>query len=231
MENASRQWMWYWRPIVAIRQGNIRFLSCTSSTGWNCRIRRRWPCIVGASICWKGIGTAILDFSFRNIVEHSLHEEARVALLGPAQRVASLHILRRDLLTASLLSLVVATLISAWVAHRISVRLRRIVDFSSRIAAGDFTARIEEHDSDEIGEVARALDATAGRLGAHDPRRDYASVVEDQQVIGAQQTRKVPHRAVLRARLRVQNQQTARGALGEGCLRDQLGRQVKGKVR
>ncbi|HEY6446169.1 MAG TPA: ATP-binding protein [Acidobacteriaceae bacterium] len=110
------------------------------------------------------IGTAILDFSFRNIVEHSLHEEARVALLGPAQQAAALHILRRDLLTASLLSLVLATLVSAWVAHRIAARLRRIVDFASRIAGGDFTARIEEHDSDEIGQVARALDATAGRL-------------------------------------------------------------------
>ncbi|HSY03161.1 MAG TPA: ATP-binding protein [Acidobacteriaceae bacterium] len=110
------------------------------------------------------IGTAILDLSFRNIVEHSLHEEAQVALIGPAQQAAALHILRRDLLTASLLSLVFATLVSAWFAHRISVRLRRIVDFSSRIAAGDFTARIDENDSDEIGEVARALDATAGRL-------------------------------------------------------------------
>ena len=110
------------------------------------------------------IGTAALDLSFRNIVEHSLHEEARVALLGPAQQAAALHILRRDLLTASLLSLILATLASAWVAHRIAARLKRIVEFSSRIAGGDFSARIEEHDSDEIGEVARALDATAGRL-------------------------------------------------------------------
>jgi two-component system, OmpR family, phosphate regulon sensor histidine kinase PhoR len=110
------------------------------------------------------IGTAILDFSFRNIVAHSLHEEARVAAMGPTQQAAALHILRRDLLTASLLSLIVATLVSAWVAHRISVRLRQIVDFSTRIAAGDFTARIEEIDSDEIGEVARALDQTAVRL-------------------------------------------------------------------
>jgi two-component system phosphate regulon sensor histidine kinase PhoR len=110
------------------------------------------------------IGTAILDFSFRNIVEHSLHEEARVAQLAPAQQAAALHILRRDLLTASLLSLILATLASAWIAHRIAARLHRIVEFSTRIAAGDYTARIEEDDNDEIGEVARALDATAVRL-------------------------------------------------------------------
>ena len=110
------------------------------------------------------IATAILDFSFRNIVAHSLHEEARVASLGAVQQQAALHILRRDLLTASLISLFLATLASAWIAHRIASRLRSIVEFSSRIAAGDFTARIEENDSDEIGEVARALDTTASRL-------------------------------------------------------------------
>jgi two-component system phosphate regulon sensor histidine kinase PhoR len=110
------------------------------------------------------IATAILDFSFRNIVAHSLHEEARVAMLGPVQQSAALHVLRRDLLTASLISLVLATLASAWIAHRIAGRLRNILGFASRIASGDFTARIEENDTDEIGEVARALDATAVRL-------------------------------------------------------------------
>src|SRR5579872_371719 len=110
------------------------------------------------------IGTAALDLSFRNIVEHSLHEEARVTQLGQEQQAAALHILRRDLATASLLSLALAMLVSAWLAHRIARRLRRIVEFSNRIASGDFAARIQEEDNDEIGEVARALDATAERL-------------------------------------------------------------------
>jgi len=132
------------------------------------------------------LGTAILDFSFRNIVEHSLHEQARVASLGPRQQAAALHILRRDLLTASFISLVVATLISAWVANRIAARLRRIVEFSSLIAAGDFTARIEEDDSDEIGEVARALDATAARLEStfqalQSKQRELAALLDSMQ--------------------------------------------------
>lgn len=110
------------------------------------------------------IATAILDLSFRNIVQHSLHEEARVASLSTEQRAAALHILRRDLFSASLIALVLATLASAWLAHRIAARLRRIVDFSGRIAGGDFSARIEEDADDEIGEVARALDTTADRL-------------------------------------------------------------------
>lgn len=132
------------------------------------------------------MSTAILDFSFRNIVAHSLHEEAQVAALGADQQAAALHILRRDLLTASLLSLFVATLVSAWVAHRISVRLRNIVDFSNRIAAGDFTARIKEDDSDEIGEVARALDQTAGRLeqsfrALETKQRELAALLDSMQ--------------------------------------------------
>ncbi len=132
------------------------------------------------------IATAVLDFSFRNIVAHSLHEEARVALLGPLQQAAALHILRRDLLTSSLISLVLAILVSAWLAHRIAGRLRRIVDFSGRIAAGDFTARIEAHDSDEIGEVARALDATASRLeesfrALESKQRELAALLDSMQ--------------------------------------------------
>lgn len=110
------------------------------------------------------LGTAVLDLSFRNIVDHSLHAEARVAQMTPQQEERALHILRRDLLLASLLSLALATLVSAWVARRMSQRLQRIVEFSGRLAGGDFTARIAEADGDEIGAVARALDATAARL-------------------------------------------------------------------
>ena len=132
------------------------------------------------------LGTAVLDFSFRNIVDHSLHQEARVAQMTPGQEQRSLHILRRDLLTASLLSLALATLVSAWVARRMSRRLRKIVDFSSRIAGGDFAARIEERDGDEIGEVARALNATAGRLersfeALESKQRELAALLDSMQ--------------------------------------------------
>jgi two-component system phosphate regulon sensor histidine kinase PhoR len=132
------------------------------------------------------LGTAVLDLSFRNIVDHSLHQEARVAQMTPAQEAAALHILRRDLLLASLLSLVLATLVSAWLAHRTAARLRRIVEFSSRIAGGDFTARIDERDRDEIGDVARALDATAGQLersfqALESKQRELAALLDSMQ--------------------------------------------------
>ena len=131
------------------------------------------------------IGTAVLDLSFRNIVRHSLHRDARIALTAQ-QKAIALHILHRDLLLASLISLVLATLVSAWVAGRTSRRLRHIVDFASRIASGDFTARIQEDNSDEIGEVARALDATAGRLEAsfqalESKQRELAALLDSMQ--------------------------------------------------
>jgi two-component system, OmpR family, phosphate regulon sensor histidine kinase PhoR len=132
------------------------------------------------------LGTAVLDLSFRNIVDHSLHEEARVAQMTPGQEQRALHILRRDLLLASLLSLGLATLVSAWVAQRMSRRLQRIVEFSGRIAGGDFAARIAEEDGDEIGEVARALDATAVRLersfeALESKQRELAALLDSMQ--------------------------------------------------
>ena len=132
------------------------------------------------------LGTAALDFSFRNIVDHSLHAEARVAQMTPDQEAASLHILRRDLLTASLLSLVFATLVSALVAGRIASRLRRMVGFANRIAAGDFGARLEENGSDEIADVAHALDSTAARLeqsfqALESKQRELAALLDSMQ--------------------------------------------------
>src|SRR5450432_2431572 len=48
---------------------------------------------------------------------------------------ATMHVLRRDLLLASLLALFVATLTAALLAHRVAKRLKRIVTFATRIAA------------------------------------------------------------------------------------------------
>jgi two-component system, OmpR family, phosphate regulon sensor histidine kinase PhoR len=77
---------------------------------------------------------------------------------------APVHVLRRGIVLASLLSLVVATLLAALIAHRGAARLGRIVVFANRIAAGDLSARVEEGNLDEISAVAHALDVTASRL-------------------------------------------------------------------
>jgi two-component system, OmpR family, phosphate regulon sensor histidine kinase PhoR len=71
---------------------------------------------------------------------------------------------RRHLLWSSGLALLIATLLAAGVAQSISRRLRRIVTFAERVAAGDLTARIAETSSDEVAHVAAALDKTARKL-------------------------------------------------------------------
>jgi two-component system phosphate regulon sensor histidine kinase PhoR len=77
---------------------------------------------------------------------------------------APVHMLRRGIVLASMLSLVLAILLAALLAHRVAARLARIVVFANRIAAGDLSARVEEGNLDEISAVAHALDITAGRL-------------------------------------------------------------------
>lgn len=72
---------------------------------------------------------------------------------------------RRSLLRSSLLATFVALLLAVLAARSISKRLRAIMTFSERIAAGDLSARIDAGNaSDEIATVAVALDRTARRL-------------------------------------------------------------------
>jgi two-component system phosphate regulon sensor histidine kinase PhoR len=88
----------------------------------------------------------------------------RLGAYSPTDIPASVHVLRRGIVLASLLSLVVATLLAALFAQRVARRLARIVVFANRIASGDLTARVEEGNLDEISAVAHALDVTASRL-------------------------------------------------------------------
>jgi two-component system phosphate regulon sensor histidine kinase PhoR len=71
---------------------------------------------------------------------------------------------RRTLLLSSLFAGALALILAAIATRSISRRLRAIVYFADRIAAGDLSARIAEDSSDEIGKVATALDKTARQL-------------------------------------------------------------------
>jgi len=99
---------------------------------------------------------------------------------------AIMRVLRRDLLLVSLVAMALATLLAAFLAHRGAARLDRIVTFANRISAGDFSARVEEGNLDEISEVAHALDATAGRLEAsfralEAKQRELAALLDSMQ--------------------------------------------------
>jgi len=71
---------------------------------------------------------------------------------------------RQNILMYSVLALLLAAIMAAWIAHSLTQRIQRIVDFAGRIATGDFKARIDERSSDELAQMATALDATAHRI-------------------------------------------------------------------
>jgi two-component system, OmpR family, phosphate regulon sensor histidine kinase PhoR len=72
--------------------------------------------------------------------------------------------IRRNLLWSSAFAILVATIIAAIIAHVISERLRHMLHFAEEIARGNFSTRLAESSSDEIGQLAAAFDMTAGRL-------------------------------------------------------------------
>ncbi|MGE0405790.1 MAG: ATP-binding protein [Candidatus Korobacteraceae bacterium] len=83
----------------------------------------------------------------------------------PLASVAStMQQVRGSLLRASGIALLLAATVAALAAYLVSRRLRRIVGFAEQVAQGNLSARIEEDGSDEIAQVASALDKTARRL-------------------------------------------------------------------
>jgi two-component system, OmpR family, phosphate regulon sensor histidine kinase PhoR len=65
-----------------------------------------------------------------------------------------------SLFWGSLTAFVFAMLVAAAASQYLGRRLQRIVNFAERVAGGDLTARIASASSDEIGQVAAALDKT-----------------------------------------------------------------------
>lgn len=88
--------------------------------------------------------------------------------------------IRHTLFKSTALALLLALLLSVAIAQVISTRLRRIVSFAEKIAAGDLSARIAESSGDEIGQVAAALDRTARRL-----EQNFAAVRESRSQLEA----------------------------------------------
>lgn len=71
---------------------------------------------------------------------------------------------RRKLLQASVFALLCSMVLAVFAAHAISRRLNRITEFAGHVAKGDLSARIADSSSDEIAQVASALNKTAGIL-------------------------------------------------------------------
>jgi two-component system phosphate regulon sensor histidine kinase PhoR len=71
---------------------------------------------------------------------------------------------RRELLRASALALLISIILAALAAQSVARRLRRIMTFAEQVAAGEFSSRISDPAFDEIAQVASALDRTARQL-------------------------------------------------------------------
>ncbi len=150
----------------------------------------------------------------KNVRSHTLFVAVRagnlvVRMAYPLAEIQTkLHLLRRDILLASLVSLALATMLAAVFAQRVAKRLSRIVAFAERIAAGDLSARVEERQLDEISAVAHALDATASQLetafhSLESSRRELTALLDSMQegVIAVTASRQVSWSNAVIARL------------------------------
>ena len=70
----------------------------------------------------------------------------------------------RSLIFSSALACFLAVLLAAWASRNVSLRLAQMLTFTQKISDGDFTARLDDNEDDELGRVAVAMDATARRL-------------------------------------------------------------------
>jgi two-component system, OmpR family, phosphate regulon sensor histidine kinase PhoR len=112
------------------------------------------------------VATLVLDITIRRAWEHSGH--------------ADVFDIQAALLRASGLALLFALLLAGAMALQMAGRLKRIVEFAERIADGDLSARIAEDSSDEVAQVAAALDRTARRL-----EQNFAAVRESRSELEA----------------------------------------------
>ncbi len=120
------------------------------------------------------------------LVFHTLVLESAFHLLEVRAAERTLSLLGREALWAGLIALAVALPLAAWVAGRISARLRSVVDFARSIADGDLSARLQHAEKDEFSPMENALNQTAERLGKNfaeleSRRQELAAILDSMQ--------------------------------------------------
>jgi signal transduction histidine kinase len=87
---------------------------------------------------------------------------------------AAAALVERQILIATLVAVAVAVVVGWGAALAISVRLERLKEAASRIAAGTFDQPIGDTSPDELGQVARSFDLMQARLAQVDrARKDF----------------------------------------------------------
>ena len=87
-----------------------------------------------------------------------------VVFSSPLQDVSTVSFVRKRVLVAAVIAVVVALLAGYLAARAFSRRVRRMEESARRVAQGDFGARFESGGRDELGQLARTLDAMQRQL-------------------------------------------------------------------
>jgi signal transduction histidine kinase len=112
----------------------------------------------------------------RGVVARPLFYNGRVARVAlfetPLTDVSdNVSLIRRRILIAGAIALLVAVLAGALVARALSLRVKSLERAARRVAAGDFSARFRSDSDDELGQLARALDDMQRQLAELDHAR------------------------------------------------------------
>jgi two-component system, OmpR family, sensor kinase len=87
-----------------------------------------------------------------------------VVFSAPLEDVSTVSFVRKRVLVAAVVAVVVALLAGYLAARAFSRRVRRMEASARRVAQGDFSARFEAGSRDELGQLARTLDAMQRQL-------------------------------------------------------------------
>jgi two-component system OmpR family sensor kinase len=87
-----------------------------------------------------------------------------VVFSAPLEDVSTVSFVRKRVLVAALVAVAVSLLAGYLAARAFSRRVRRMEESARRVAQGDFTARFEAGSRDELGQLARTLDAMQRQL-------------------------------------------------------------------
>ncbi len=128
--------------------------------------------------------TALTEGTIRiGTILKSTDNLSRLAAQDAARRSVAANRLAHRATVAGLAALVFAPLlliaIAIWLARSVAAPLRRTVDASSSVAAGDFSVRLDERRRDEFGELGRGFNAmTASLAASHDELVERADSLE-----------------------------------------------------